>query len=784
MRALRLLTVLGGVLALMPGIAREGARAEAEPPAITAAPAAGTSTELLADEAGRYDPSRVWLGDSSAEQRVRDALDEGNKEQARALGDSALWSADAASHGRLLWLLARTEGTPEAAEARLHLLRQSAHPLARWAALREGESLLARQPALAVPIALPLTHDWPGARDARVLLARAYHSSGNDAAAEPLLRTLVEQSLPRSPAATVVLPLADILATRGTPDALRQALALYRRVGARAAGFDNGDQADKLAKRVLARMRPKDRALLAWPSTEDELARGDALMTAHQYEPAQKVLDKLVARLRRDPQNRCKAELEAGRALFYRREREQAAKRLSAVAKHCDDIEIKAWARYLAGSSRQRTSDPKGAIAEYEALLREAPEHSLADDALLLEASAQKDAGDEAAARSLLERMLERYPHGDMHEEARFALAFDARARGDQTAALEQLERALTDDQKESGEGLEGRAAYWRARTLQDLGRTAEAKSAYLELARALPLSYHAQQALARLFEIDPKAHAALLAELSTQGVPEEPLRFAWRKELDTPGWKTAVELLRVGEIELARRELTALGVLGEGADSDTLWLAAATLDAAHAYSDASQLVRARLRSFRSTAPRGRARQLWRIAYPRAYSPLIEQAAAEVQVPPELVRAIAREESDFNPDAVSSALAYGLIQLIIPTARIYAQALGLPSDPDALKRPAINLRIGSHFIQELWQRYTPNPAVLPAAYNAGYVATDRWLRETPGQTLDEWIERIPYRETRRYTRRVLQSYGVYAWLERGQLPPLARTLPPASTPAR
>ena len=47
----------------------------------------------------------------------------------------------------------------------------------------------------------------------------------------------------------------------------------------------------------------------------------------------------------------------------------------------------------------------------------------------------------------------------------------------------------------------------------------------------------------------------------------------------------------------------------------------------------------------------------------------------------------------------------------------------------------------------------------PAAYNAGYAATDRWLRESAAQPLDEWIERIPYRETRRYTRRVLQTYG-------------------------
>jgi soluble lytic murein transglycosylase len=174
-------------------------------------------------------------------------------------------------------------------------------------------------------------------------------------------------------------------------------------------------------------------------------------------------------------------------------------------------------------------------------------------------------------------------------------------------------------------------------------------------------------------------------------------------------------------------------------------------------------------------------RLLWRIAYPRAYEPLIEQVANEMQVPPAFVRAVAREESSFNPEAVSPALAYGLIQLIRPTARTHAQTLGLPSDAASLKKPEINLRIGSHFIQELWRRYAPNPAIVPAAYNAGYVAADRWLREGNGQRLDEWIERIPYRETRRYTRRVLQTYGIYTWLDTGTLPPLPATLPPLPT---
>jgi soluble lytic murein transglycosylase len=146
-------------------------------------------------------------------------------------------------------------------------------------------------------------------------------------------------------------------------------------------------------------------------------------------------------------------------------------------------------------------------------------------------------------------------------------------------------------------------------------------------------------------------------------------------------------------------------------------------------------------------------------------------------VPAAFVRAVAREESSFDATAVSKANAYGLIQLIRPTARAYGKPLGLKTDPDSLKQPEINLRIGTSFMRDLFDHYKDNPALVPSAYNAGPGATDRWLRERPNQALDEWIESIPYTETRRYTRRVLQSYGVYAWLDEGRMPTLTQRLP-------
>jgi soluble lytic murein transglycosylase len=779
------LALLLALLLLPASGVQEGARAEAEePPAPRSepslpAPAPSHPTTL---DGVRFDPASVRLDDASPEQRMRAAYDAGQNDRAHAIGAAALPSADALSRGRILWLLARNESASDVLASRLSELAELGHPLSRWAALRLGESLLTRSPARAHALADKLTEGWAGAGRGRMLQALAQRKMGEDRAAEALLRAQLDRAAKTSPAANIAFPLAEILVARGDRESLKQALALYRRVGARGASSDNGEKADKLAAQVLKRLRPKDREEFALPSKDDEFARGQSLMNGHHFEEALALFDKLARRLRNDRDGKCRAELEAGHALFMKRDRVAAHARLSQVARRCTDLDVKAWAHYYAASALQRTGDPKGAIAEYEALVRSAPSHSLADDALYLEAAAQDDAGDPAQMRAVLERMLSLYPHGDMRAEGRFALVLAARARGDYTEALTQLDKLLAEGPAERQEGSEGRAAYWRARTLQDLGRLAEAEAAFVDLARSLPLSYHAQQAMARIREVDPPTYDKLLAELADDA-HEPKLSFAWRPELDSAAFKTALEFMRVGEVDLAQQELSWLGATGERADRDMLWLVAAMLHEAHAYADASNLVRSRLRTFRSVPPRGQARQLWRLAYPRAFDPLIEQAASESQVPPEFVRAVAREESNFNPEAVSAALAYGLIQLIRPTAREHARALGLPSDPSSLKKPEINLRIGAHFIRDLWQRYARNPAVVPAAYNAGFFASDKWLAANPGQHLDDWIERIPYRETRRYTRRVLQSYGIYAWLDTGKLPPLPMTLPVTQPPA-
>jgi len=511
-----------------------------------------------------------------------------------------------------------------------------------------------------------------------------------------------------------------------------------------------------------------------------ELERGKQLIATQRYEAAQTALEKLAQRTKSDAELSCQVGFELGRALVYLKQRDKSAAHMLELASRCADLELKTWARYYAGQAKLRAADPDGAIAALDALIAEAPSSSLADDALHMQAIAHADSGRAPQQVATLEQLVVRYPSGDMRSDASFTLAMLARERGELSAALSHLDALQHSGLDDGVEGQEGRAAYWYARTLSDLGQRAPALEAYAAIVRRYIQTYYAQHALGRLEQLDPLQARALRAELSVQA---RPLSFPYRAELDEGAFAAAIELLKVGEPDLALDELLSLHGGGKDRDPELSWLIAALFNEAgeheHATRVARPLVAGLLREGDAIAPIARARTLLRIAYPRAFSDVLEGAALEANVPATLVRAIAREESSFDPAATSPARAYGALQLIVPTARSIAKPMGLPSDAAALKRPEINLRLGARFMAGLLARYSGFAPVLPAAYNAGPGATERFLRDEPQLALDAWVEAIPYRETRRYTRRVLQAYGFYRWLDTGEVASLPFEIPAA-----
>jgi soluble lytic murein transglycosylase len=121
-----------------------------------------------------------------------------------------------------------------------------------------------------------------------------------------------------------------------------------------------------------------------------------------------------------------------------------------------------------------------------------------------------------------------------------------------------------------------------------------------------------------------------------------------------------------------------------------------------------------------------------------------------------------REESGFDPRAVSTAGARGLTQIMPATGERLAASLGLPDyRPEDLFAAARNLLLGAHYLEQLLERFEGRVSAAVASYNAGPEAVERWLEERPDVEDDEWVEAIPYDQTRAYVKRVLRSQQVY-----------------------
>lgn len=155
--------------------------------------------------------------------------------------------------------------------------------------------------------------------------------------------------------------------------------------------------------------------------------------------------------------------------------------------------------------------------------------------------------------------------------------------------------------------------------------------------------------------------------------------------------------------------------------------------------------------------------------YQRVYHPLDQQAAigehARAQhLDPYLVAALINVESGFHPGAVSRAGAVGLMQVLPDTAAQVAREAGMrePVTAETLKRPDTNLRVGTRHLRDLMDRYSATDVAL-AAYNAGPIAVERWLREAAG-TGRRFREVVDFPETRHYIEEVLAQREVYARL--------------------
>lgn len=152
----------------------------------------------------------------------------------------------------------------------------------------------------------------------------------------------------------------------------------------------------------------------------------------------------------------------------------------------------------------------------------------------------------------------------------------------------------------------------------------------------------------------------------------------------------------------------------------------------------------------------------WRLAFPLPYRKDLERNSKEQALDPYLVAGLIRQESEFNSKVISHANAYGLTQVVPSTGRALSRQLGVKRfSSNMLLTPSVNLKLGTYYLKQLSTSLNSRWEATLASYNAGKSRVDRWLTWGNYQEPSEFVETIPFNETRTYVQAVLRNADVY-----------------------
>jgi peptidoglycan lytic transglycosylase len=588
-----------------------------------------------------------------------------------------------------------------------------------------------------------LLQDHPAslrARDAALRVADLLMKSGDAAAVPLLLRNYIQAD--------------DSAALFATAKAYEQssdpnrALASYRRLYFFAPESAESADAATAITRLGSNVSPA--------TTEEAITRADRLYTAKKYNDALTAYGDAFVKFPATATT--ENQLRRGITAYNLRKTTDAVAALSTVPTSAG--ETRAEALFYLAQTYARARQWEQARATAEELRRTFPNSNFTPRAFVAVGQIAEEAKNQADASYFLRAAVNGFSSSLEVAQAQFDLAWEAHEAKNYSESSRMLTEHLAYYADKNTDNR-GRSGYWAARDSEKAGKLAEAKALYEAMQRRYDANWYGYLAKIRLNAISRSTPAKTftadsivgraIANLNTVTVAEETVGT----EEDARIIK-ADQLSNIGLDEWALKELAKAGE--KSPDSPKVNLAIAKV-----YRSDDDNVRALntlRRSFPDYSqmkPEEMTREQWDVFYPLAYWDIIVQESKTRNLDPYQVAGLIRQETIFTTRARSGANAYGLMQVLVPTARLTARKYGVSREitVESLYEPRLNIQLGTAYLRDQIDKFGRIEYVA-AAYNAGPARAVQWKASLPFE-IDEWAEAVPFKETRGYIQGVVRN---------------------------
>lgn len=491
-------------------------------------------------------------------------------------------------------------------------------------------------------------------------------------------------------------------------------------------------------------------------SFDQNHARVELLLKGRRYQQAVSELSPLVERA--PTEKITDLQLDFGTALYRSRHREDSQHLFESVAGNPSaTVEQKAQALYFLAEIA-RDKDDRAHHGEIISQMRTmAPDSNWFQEALLSAGNMYMLRREYDTASRFYGEIYERQQNSRFSPYAHWKTAWLAYRMGKKQDA----ERLFDEQLLLYPTSNEAAAAlYWRGRLAEERGDVAIARAYYQKLSENYRYFYYATLGRERLAKIGPQevAGPALLNKLTP---PTFPTR-SWDTPSDNLRAQKAQLLANAALYDFAVKEMQA------SASGSPPWLAksvAGIYQEQGSYFHAMETMKHAIPGYFSAEIGQLPRPVWETLFPRPYWEDLKRNCEKNQLDPYLVASLIRQESEFNPAAISPKNAMGLMQLLPHVGKNLARELKIRHfSQDELLTSSTNLQLGTRYFKHMVDHYDGQIAYALAAYNAGEDRVEDWRKSGDFKDMEEFVESIPFTETREYVQAILRNAVLYRLL--------------------